>query len=133
MARGNGQHQDMADALLVILVWPDGEVDVTCRVRTAGGGAAGRPPSVPPRGGRADRLPRRAGRTVPAVTAIPPQRDTTIHCCVCLQGGRMIRAAVILDGYAACERHWKATQDSGHTMQQLLLAAHHRRQKGQPV
>jgi hypothetical protein len=67
------------------------------------------------------------------VTAIPPQRDTTIHCCVCLQAGRMVPAAVSLDGYQVCGPHWTETQDSGRTVQQLLLAAHHKRQKGTPV
>ena len=66
------------------------------------------------------------------MTAIPPHRDTTIHCCVCLQGGRIRAAAVILDGYAVCDRHWTETQRSGRSVQQLLLAAHHQR-KGSPA
>jgi hypothetical protein len=30
--------RDISGALLVIVVWPDGSTDLTCRVRTPGGG-----------------------------------------------------------------------------------------------
>ena len=33
----NGAARDTRQARLVIVVWPDGSVDLTCRVRTAGG------------------------------------------------------------------------------------------------
>lgn len=68
------------------------------------------------------------------MTAIDQGR-APIHCCVCLQLGPLRRAAVILDGYAVCDTHWKTAQDSGRPVQQLLLAAYqlNRKKKGGPA